>query len=175
MFSYVDAYWNMTAGLDNTAILNSLPPRLRGSVLLAIHGSLLKGARCDSNAYPERYSRAGVLARTSAICISRQLTSAWLCGVVSRVPDVERVFRGVCEDHATKGQAPGHAAKGRFVGSRSVVYRCVHPYHRFAANHVAISRGCRKRRGSAACPSRLDDGVLVAGEPFQGLIVCGSC
>ena len=42
MFSYVDAYWNMTAGLDNTAILNSLPPRLRGSVLLAIHGSLLK-------------------------------------------------------------------------------------------------------------------------------------
>ena len=42
MFAYVDAYWNMTAGLDNTSILNSLPPRLRGSVLLAIHGSLIK-------------------------------------------------------------------------------------------------------------------------------------
>ena len=41
MFAYVDAYWNMTAGLDNQSILNSLPVRLRGTVLLAIHGSLL--------------------------------------------------------------------------------------------------------------------------------------
>ena len=42
MFAYVDAYWNMTAGLDHASILNTLPPRLRGSVLLAIHGSLLR-------------------------------------------------------------------------------------------------------------------------------------
>ena len=41
MFAYVDAYWNMTAGLDNSSILNQLPPRLRTSVLLAMHGSLL--------------------------------------------------------------------------------------------------------------------------------------
>ena len=42
MFAYIDAYWNMTSGLDQSEVLHSLPPRLRGSVLSAIHGPLLK-------------------------------------------------------------------------------------------------------------------------------------
>jgi len=41
MLRYVDAHWKMTAGLDHNEILQSLPSQMRGSVILAIHGSLL--------------------------------------------------------------------------------------------------------------------------------------
>jgi len=42
MFAYIDAYWNMTAGLEQLEILNSLPAHLRNSVLGAVYEQMLE-------------------------------------------------------------------------------------------------------------------------------------
>ena len=48
MYAYVGAYWRMTTGLDGAAIMQTLPIRLRGDLVLAIHNNLVQ-ARWSSS------------------------------------------------------------------------------------------------------------------------------